>query len=383
MGNMEDVPIPYAQHWITPEDLRAVADVLEGGWLTQGPMVEAFEQSVAQFVGTKYAVAFNSGTSALHGAMFAAGVGPGDTVVSSPITFVASTNAALYMGAKAAFVDMDPATWCIDIERLKKLPFSPKVVVPVDYAGFPVDARAINHWAKSLDCIVIEDAAHALGAKRNKTWVGHGADMTMFSFHPAKHATTGEGGVIATDCPEMDHRLRLFRSHGITKDPNQMTRSDGPWYYEMHTLGYNYRITDFQCALGLSQMKRIESNLLRRREIARAYDQAFESFSWIQTPPKPREPDTTHAYHLYPILLDPSVDRKQVYMKLRQKQILTQIHYIPVHLQPYYRARFGFQEGDFPIAEDFYRREISLPMYPKMTDAQVQRVIHEVSNAVS
>ena len=381
MRSTEDSPIPYAQHWITPEDLQAVANVLECEWLTQGPMVEAFEQRMAEFVGTKYAVAFNSGTSALHAAMFAAGVGPVDTVVSSPITFVASTNAALYLRAKVVFVDMDPATWCIDIERLKELPVSPKVVVPVDYAGYPVDVQAIIHWAKSRNCIVIEDAAHALGAIRNGARVGQGADMTMFSFHPAKHVTTGEGGVISTDCPEMDRRLRLFRSHGITKDPSQMTRFDGPWYYEMQALGCNYRITDFQCALGISQLERIEANLQRRREIAHAYDQAFQKVSWIQTPPKPPESDATHAYHLYPVLLDPSVDRKRVYMKLRQRHILTQIHYIPVHLQPYYRERFGFKEGDFPIAEDFYRREISLPMYPMMTDAQIHRVIHEVMNA--
>jgi len=371
--------IPYGRQWIDEEDIEEVVKVLKGDWITQGPMIEKFEKAIAEYVGVKYAVVFNSGTSALHGAMFAAGVTSGDEVITTPITFVATSNSAIYQGAKPVFVDIDMSSYCIDVSKIEeKINSRTKAVVPVDYAGFPIDMKAIMKIAKKHNLVVIEDAAHALGAIRYGKKVGQEADMTMFSFHPVKHITTGEGGVIVTNNKDYYEKLKMFRTHGITKNVAFMEKNDGPWYYEMHYLGYNYRITDIQCALGFSQLKKIEMFIKRRIEIASMYDEAFKDIDLIATPPKPTYSDSRHVYHIYPILLDRRVNRKEFFMKLREKGILAQVHYIPVHLQPFYRKKYGYKNGDFPIAEDFYKREVTIPLFPKMSDEDVNYVIKSV-----
>lgn len=365
--------IPYGRQWIDEKDIEEVVKVLESDWLTQGPQIEKFEEEIASYVGAKYAVAFNSGTSALHGAMFAAGVTKDNEIISSPITFVASTNAGIYLGAKPIFADIDNRTYCIDTSKIEeKITSKTKVIVPVDYAGYPVDIEKINEIAKKYNLVVIEDAAHALGAQRNGEKVGTQADMTMFSFHPVKHITTGEGGIITTNNEEYYEKLKIFRSHGITKDETKLTRNDGPWYYEMQYLGYNYRITDIQCALGRSQLRKLESFIERRIEIAKKYDEAFKDNSNIQLPPKSE--NTRHVYHLYPILV-PKEKRSYIFNKLREKNIFAQVHYIPVHTQPYYITNYGYKYGDYPNAEEFYEREISIPIYPKLTNEEQEYVI--------
>jgi len=367
--------IPYGKQWIDEEDIKQVEKVLKGDWLTQGPNIEQFEKEIAEYVGAKYAIAFNSGTSALHGAMYAAGVTKGDEIISSPITFVASTNSGIYMGATPKFADIDEKTYCIDIEKIEEqIKDKTKVIVPVDYAGYPVDIEKINQIAKKHNIVVIEDAAHALGAERNGEKVGSQADMTMFSFHPVKHITTGEGGIITTNNKKYYEKLKMFRTHGITKE--NMSQNPGPWYYEMQDLGYNYRITDLQCALGSSQLKKIEQFIKRRLEIAEKYDEAFKENPNIQTPPK--EKNNRHAYHLYPIQV-PKERRKEIFEKLREKEIYVQVHYIPVHTQPYYKENYGYEYGDYPKAEQFYEQEISIPMYPKMTEEEQEYVIKTIN----
>ncbi len=356
-----------------------VTKVLKGDWLTQGPTVDAFEQAVAGYVGARYCVAFNSGTAALHAAMYAADVQPGDDVITTPITFVATSNAALYLGATPRFVDIDPETGCIDVSKIEDA-ISPatKVIAPVDYAGYPVDIEAIMAIAKEKGIVVIEDAAHALGAERNGRKVGTQADMTMFSFHPVKHITTGEGGVMVTDNEIFDKRMRVFRTHGITKESSSfLGENEGPWYYEMQVLGFNYRITDFQCALGISQLRKLPASLARRRQIADQYYELLSGQTGITLPPLPKNKDTTHAFHLFPVLFTEK-NRKEVYLSLKEKGISGQVHYIPVHLQPYYREHFECKSGDYPVAEAFYQREISIPMYPKMSDEEVAYVISSI-----
>ena len=375
--------IPYGRQWIDEDDINAVVEVLKGDWITQGPKIDEFEKSIAKYVGAKYAVAFNSGTSALHAALFAAGIGEGDEVITTPITFVATSNAAMYLGAKPVFVDIDMNSYCIDVNKIEDaITEKTKAIIPVDFAGYPVNMSEIKEIADRYKLVVIEDAAHALGAKRYGRMVGQEADMTMFSFHPVKHITTGEGGVIVTNNKEYYEKMRMFRTHGITKDKNFLTKDEGPWYYEMHFLGYNYRITDIQCALGISQLRKIEKFIERRNEIAHVYDEAFKNELFIRVPPKPNYKDSRHAYHIYPLLLDEKIDRKRVFTTLRERGVLCQVHYIPVHLQPYYRKRFGYREGTLENAEEFYKREITIPLFPKMSDEDVNYVIEKVKEAV-
>lgn len=372
--------IPYGRQWIDEDDISAVAKVLQSDWLTQGPDIEEFEREIAEYVGAKYAVAFSSGTSALHGAMFAAGIGPGDEIITSPITFVATSNSAIYLGARPRFVDIDLKTYCIDTAKIEEaITPNTKVIAPVDLAGYPVNIETIMEIARRHNVVVVEDSAHALGAKRNGKMVGTEADMSLFSFHPVKHITTGEGGAITTDNEEFYKKMKIFVTHGITKDPALLQRNDGPWYYEMQELGFNYRLTDFQCALGLSQLKKIEGFLDRRNEIASMYDEAFKDVKGLVIPPKPEQYSSRHAYHLYPILLT-RTDRKEAYMKLREMGIFAQVHYIPVHLQPYYRNNYGFKKGDYPNAEYYYEHELSIPMYPKMKNEEVNYVIQSIKS---
>lgn len=374
--------IPYGKQNIDQDDIEAVVEVLKSSLITQGPKVDEFEAQMAEYSGAKYAVAFNSGTAALHAAMYAAGVKEGDEVISSPITFVATTNASAYLGARPVFVDMDETNYCIDIERIEAaITDRTRVIIPVDYAGYPVDMGRIAEIAHQHNLVLIEDAAHALGARRGGLPVGREADMTMFSFHPVKHITTGEGGMIVCNEEHYYRRLKLFRNHGIEREPNYWEENPGPWYYEMQDLGYNLRITDFQCALGLSQLKKLPAFLQERQRIAGIYDHAFRGLDQVKTPPQAGN-DSSHAYHLYPILLDPLRNRREIFDYMRSCNIGVQVHYIPVHLQPYYRRQFGYKVGDFPVAEDYYQREISLPIYPGLSEEQQEYIIETVLLAV-
>ncbi|MGE5418066.1 MAG: UDP-4-amino-4,6-dideoxy-N-acetyl-beta-L-altrosamine transaminase [Acidobacteriota bacterium] len=381
--------IPYGRQLIEEDDIQAVVDVLRGDWLTTGPSVEQFERIVAEFCGTRFGVVYNSGTSALHGATLAAGIGPGDEVITTPLSFAATSNCIEYVGGKPVFVDIDPETYCIDGGLVEKC-LSPrtKAIIPVDYAGYPVPLSKVNAAIHDKDILIIEDAAHALGAKDGDIRIGNRADMTMFSFHPVKHVTTGEGGMILTNREDYAERLRLFRSHGIVRQPSKMSENHGPWYYEMLDLGFNYRITDIQCALGISQMARLEKWLERRNKIASFYDQSFNSLAWLKTPPKPA--NGRNAYHLYPLLvllpgegeisgpckIDDLMNlRSRFFTHLRENGIGVQVHYVPIHLHPYYRNKYGYQPGDFPITESFYAREVSLPMFPGLTDSDIEYVV--------
>jgi len=370
--------IPYGCQCIDEDDIAAVVRALRNPLITKGPMVEKFETAVAEYCGARYGVAFNSGTSALHGAMFAAGVGPEDEVITSTMTFAASANAALYMGARPVLADIDPDNYCLDMAGLRKaITGRTKAVVPVDYAGYPVNMAGIMEIAREHNLVVIEDAAHALGAARNGAKVGSQADMTMFSFHPVKHITTGEGGMIVCNEERLCKRLKLFRSHGITTDEEMLTANEGPWYYEMQELGYNYRITDIQCALGLSQLKKLEIFIERRNEIATRYDKALAAVDWLDIPPRPPG-NCRHAYHLYPIRVKEGVDRKELFNYLRASSIGVQVHYIPVHLQPYYRRQFAYHPGEFLNAEALYAGEISLPIFYSFSDHDQDYVIDKL-----
>ncbi|WP_276661643.1 UDP-4-amino-4,6-dideoxy-N-acetyl-beta-L-altrosamine transaminase [Syntrophomonas wolfei] len=370
--------IPYGRQNIEQDDIDAVVEVLRSAWITQGPWGEEFEKQVAAYCGVSYAVAFNSGTSALHAAIYAARIGPGDEVITSPITFLATANAAIYTGARPVFVDMDINSYCID-PQLIEAAITPRsrAIVPVDYAGYPVDMSVIKEIARKHNLLIIEDAAHALGAWRQGRAVGQDADMSILSFHPVKHITTGEGGMVLTNNPELQERLRGFRSHGIVRDASRMMENYGPWYYEMQSLGYNFRLSDIQAALGISQLKKLENFVEERQRIARYYDRAFAGMKQLNIPPQPVAGDR-HAYHLYPLLLSSGIDRRKLFSYLREREIGVQVHYIPVHLQPYYRKNYAYGPGDFPVAEDFYRREISLPIFPGLKREEQDYVIHHV-----
>ena len=371
--------IPYGHQWISEEEIRAVTQVLRGDWLTQGPAVEAFEAAVALAAGARHAVAFSSGTAALHGAYFAAGVGPGDEVLTSPLTFVATANAALYLGGEARFADIDPATGCLDPRKVREA-LSPRtrVIAPVSYAGYPAPMGEFLSLAREVGALVVEDASHALGGTREGRPVGAEADLTVFSFHPVKHVTTGEGGMVTTDRDDLAARLRRFRSHGIEKAPEALEGPcEGPWYYEMQDLGYNYRLTDLQCALGLGQMGRLEGFVARRRELAARYDEAFGSVPGVQLPP--RHPG--HAYHLYPLRVEPAW-RRALFEGLRRRELGVQVHYIPVPAHPFYRKRYGLAPGAFPQAERFYASEISIPLFPALSDPQQDDVIRRIQEGL-
>jgi len=383
--------IRYGQQDITQADIDAVIEVLRSVNLTQGPNIENFEQSVRNQTGAKHAVAVNSATSALHIACLSLGLGSGDWLWTTPNTFVASSNCGLYCGAKIDFVDIDPNTYnlcskkleskLIEAETAGKLP---KIVVPVHLTGQPCDMAAIHALSQKYGFKIIEDASHAIGGKYKGEPIGNGrySDITVFSFHPVKIITTGEGGMALTNNDELATRMSLLRSHGITRDPALMTQPmDGPWFYQQIALGYNYRMTDIQAALGASQMTRLTQYIERRHEIAQAYDTLLSdlpvTLPW-------QHPDSYSAYHLYVIRLnldEISVSHKQVFEALRAKEIMVNLHYIPVHTQPYYQ-HMGFKAGDFPEAERYYREAISIPMYPTMTAAQQDQVVTALSEAL-
>jgi len=377
--------IPYSSQWIEKEDIEAVVGVLRSDRITQGPRIEEFERAVAEYVGARFAVAFSSGTAALHAACAAAGVGPGDEIITSPLSFVASANCALYLGATPVFGDIHPDSLTLDWrEAAKKVTRRTKVLLPVDFAGQPCDLDEFKALGGQHGLVVIEDAAHALGAEYRGRKVGSLADMTVLSFHPVKHITTGEGGMVLTNVPQYRDQLILFRSHGITREKAKLGKQEeGDWYYEMQGLGYNYRITDIQCALGLAQLKRIELFVKRRREIADQYARAFASLSGLVIPQE--SAGTRPSYHLYIIQLPIDLlkgGRRAVFDALAVRKLGVNVHYIPIHLQPYYQRRYGYKRGEYPVAERYYERAITIPLYPKMTDEDVQYVISSVTDVL-
>jgi perosamine synthetase len=398
---MNDDFIPYARQSVDDDDIAAVVEVLKGDWLTQGPTIDAFEKAIADRVGGRHGIAVSSGTAALHAACHAAGIGPGDEIITSPITFAASGNCALYLGATVRFVDIHPDTYLMDSDALEAA-ITPrtKAIIPVDHTGQPCDIEAINAIAARHGIAVIEDAAHSLGATYKRHLVGSLATMSVLSFHPIKHVATGEGGMVVTDDDELARRLRLFRTHGISGAPDKMVLkaqaadNEGPglgrnaddkagWYYEMLDLGFNYRITDIQCALGLSQLRKLDQFLARRHQIAGRYTEAFAQSPLLITPHQ--KSDRESAWHLYMLRLrlkEMETTRRQVFDELRARGIGVHVHYIPLHLQPYYRKRFGHARGDFPNAEAYYDAALTIPLFPAMTDTQVKRVIETVLDVV-
>ncbi len=371
--------IPYGRQTVDDEDIQAVIEVLRSDWLTTGPKVPEFEQALARYVSAKYAVAVSSGTAALHCAMYALGIGPGDEVIVPAMTFAASANCVVFQGGTPVFADVDAATLLIDpndVER--RITPRTKAIIAVDYAGQPCDYHALREIADRHHLSVAADACHSLGASYRGRAVGSLADLSVFSFHPVKHITTGEGGMITTDREEYEKRLRIFRNHGITSDHRQR-EAQGSWVYEMVDLGHNYRITDFQCALGLSQLRKLPQWLARRREIARQYDEAFAGIKGIRR--LAVEGEVRHAYHLYVIRVnqdETGLDRQTLFQALRSRGIGVNVHYIPVHLHPFYQKRFKTGRGLCPVAESAYEQILSLPMYPAMTDADIQTVINTV-----
>ena len=364
--------IPYGKQTIEQDDIQAVVDVLKSDFLTTGPKIAEFEQTVADYVGAKYAVAISNGTSALHAACFAAGIEPGDEVITTPLTFAASANCVLYCGGTPVFADVDPKTYNIDPEDIqRKITDRTKAIIAVHLAGQPCDMDAIHSIAREHGLIVIEDGAHALGSVYKGKKVGSMSDMTTFSFHPVKPITTGEGGMIVTDNEDFYKKMILFRSHGITRDDSMMTRNDGPWFYQQFNLGYNYRITDIQCALGCSQMKKLDRFLARRKEIVARYNEALADCDNIITPYQLS--DTESGWHLY-IVQVKKCDRRQVFENMRENGIGVNVHYIPVYMHPYYQEH-GYENVHCANAEEIYSHIISLPLYPGLTSEQQDYVI--------
>jgi len=411
--------IPYGRQWIDEEDIQAVVEVLRSDCVTQGSKVQEFEETFADYVGSQYAVAVNTGTAGLHLACLAANLGPGDEVITSPITFVASANCALYVGANPGFVDINTDTYNIDPQKLeiyleekslrseneKDLATAkPKAIIPVHFAGLPCDMPTIHRIAEKHNLVIIEDACHALGARYmssqsetglhksgDKGWINVGScahsHMTVFSFHPVKHITTGEGGMVTTNDKDLYERLLLFRSHGIAREPDQFVNLNRPennpgktplWYYEMKDLGYNFRITDIQCALGLSQLKKADLFTYVRRQIAVKYWEGLNHYKNIQLPIEPE--NYKSAYHLFPVKIDfdsLGKTRHEMMQALRQKGIGTQVHYIPIVQHPYYQA-LGFDIEAYPEAERFYQNCLSLPIFPRLKLNDVERIISTV-----
>lgn len=381
-------PIPYGRQNITDADIAAVTETLRSDYLTQGPKIAEFERKFADYVGARHGVAVNNATSGLHIAAKALGVGPGTRVIVTPMTFAASANCIRYCGGDVTFCDIDPDTYLMDARKLEKiLDENPRGtfagIVIVDFAGYPHNLEEFRRIADRHGLWIIEDACHAPGAwwtdsQGNRQLTGNCrfAGCTVFSFHPVKHIATGEGGMVTTNSDTLLKSLQLYRTHGITRDPALLEKNDGGWYYEMQELGFNYRLTDMQAALGISQLTRADEGLRRRQEIARRYDEAFAGIEKIRTPR--RADDIFHAFHLYIIQVP---DRKGLYDFLRANQILAQVHYAPLHLMPYYR-QFGWTEGSLPVVEDYYEHCLSLPMFPTLSDEDQQYVIDKVKEFV-
>jgi len=380
--------IPYGRQDISEEDIAEVVAILHSDWITQGPAIERFERAIVEFTGCAHVIAMANATAALHLSMISLDLGPGDTLWTSPNTFVATANAALYCGATVDFVDIDPSTYCMSVSALREKLESamaqskklPKVVAPVHFAGQSCDMRGIYELSRRFGFRIVEDASHAIGADYLGRKVGSCAysDICVFSFHPVKIVTTGEGGAATTNNPHIATRLRELRSHGITRDPGRMTDvCDSPWYYQMIDVGFNYRITDMQAALGASQMKRLDGFVARRRQLAKQYAEKLEGLAVVAPA---QSLDGQSAFHLYPIQVSANW-RRAIFGHMRSAGIGVNVHYIPVHTQPVYQ-KLGFCAGDYPNAEMYYSRALSLPMFSKMTDAEQDRVVSTLAWAL-
>jgi len=381
---MHEQYIPYGRQWIDEEDIQSVIEVLKSDYLTTGSKIDEFERKFANYVGAKYAVAISNGTAALHAACYAAGIKEGDEVITTPISFAATSNCVLYCGGKPVFADINPNTYNIDVKSIKKcITNKTKAIIPVHYTGQPCNMDEIQKIAKEHNLIIIEDGAHALGAEYKGKKIGSIGDMTTFSFHPVKHITTGEGGMITTNDENYYNKLKLFRSHGITRDENLLiNKKQGPWYYEQLTLGFNYRITDIQCGLGISQLNKIDKFVERRKKIAFKYNKAFNDLDGIIVPYQDK--DCNSSWHLYIIKLDYkklSVDRKKIFEEFRRRQIGVNVHYIPIYYFPYYKE-LGYKKGICPNAESYYENIITLPLFPQMSNDDVATVINTTINII-
>ena len=380
--------LSYGKQWIDQDDIDAVVKTLKDDFLTQGPKVKEFEEKICEVTSAKYCVAVSNGTAALHLAVKSLNIQKGMEGITSPITFVASSNSMLYSDIKPVFADIDEKTYCIDPDKIKgKITENTRLIIPVHFAGQSAEMKEIKKIADENNLSIIEDASHAIGGKyENGKNIGNCcySDMTIFSFHPVKTITSAEGGAITTNNKELYEKLRLLRTHGITKDNskfiNQHSKLNEPWYYEMQELGYNYRLSDIHSALGISQLNKMDQFKKRRNEIIRKYNKAFEKIEWIEIPYQREGVDS--AFHLYVLKIDFETigkSRTKVVNILREKNIGTQVHYIPVHTQPYYRKNFGYKWGDYPIAESYYKKALSIPLYPKMTDDDVDYVIEKIT----
>ncbi|XPV76153.1 MAG: UDP-4-amino-4,6-dideoxy-N-acetyl-beta-L-altrosamine transaminase [Desulfovibrio sp.] len=373
--------IPYGRHTISQDDIDAVVEVLQSDWLTTGPAVQQFEEIVADYCGVQHGVAVCNGTAALHCAMYALGVGEGDEVIVPPITFAATANAVCYMGATPVFADVCVDSLLIDPLKVEAcVTPKTKAIIAVDYTGQPCDWDGLKAIAKKHNLKLVADSCHAIGGEYKDRKVGQCADMSVFSFHPVKHVATGEGGMIVTDSDDYAQKMRVFRSHGITADFRQRAEA-GSWEYDMVELGFNYRLTDMQCALGISQMKKLDDSIARRLEIAKVYDAAFAEHPLITS--LKSSADVKNAYHLYVVKVGRTAeDRKAIFGGMREKEIGVNVHYRPVHLMPYYRETFGHGDGLCPVAEEAYIHLLSIPMYPALTDEEQEYVINALKECV-
>ena len=385
--------ISYGRQSIDQSDINAVVNVLKGNRLTQGPAVETFENDLKNYFGAMHACAVANGTAALHLTGLALGWGPGDIILTTPVTFLATANCIVYAGATPDFVDIDPVTYTIDPNQLEEKVKSyqlkakkVKAVIGVDYAGHPCDWKALREIADKYDLQLVNDNCHALGASYfgDKQYAVKYADVVTQSYHGVKHITTGEGGSVLTNNSIIDEKVRCLRTHGMTKDPDQLESNDGPWYYEMHDVGFNYRITDFQCALGSSQLKKLNQFIKKRGKVASEYNKAFSNIDSLIIPGSQNSVD--HAYHLYPLQIDfdkLALTKSEFFEEMKKIGINLQVHYIPVHLQPYYKKKYGLKPGDFPVSESFYKNEVSLPIYPDLSTNDESLVVNNLLEYLS
>jgi len=380
--------ISYGKQSIDQVDINAIVEVLKSDWLTQGPAVETFENDLSNYFGSNYTCAVANGTAALHLAGLALGWQLGDVVITSPITFLATANCIVYAGATPDFVDIDPVAYTIDpnlleekVKEYHSKGVKVKAVIGVDYAGHPCDWIALREIADKYELQLVNDSCHALGASYlgNTKYGVEYADVVIQSYHPVKNMTTGEGGAVLTNNSMFDEKVRCMRTHGMTKKQNELNNNDGPWYYEMHEVGYNYRITDFQCVLGSNQLRKLDQFVQKRRKIARIYDESFSNIDNMGIPEIHNSVD--HAYHLYPLQIEFEklfINKIQYFDKMKQVGINLNVHYIPVHTQPYYMNKFGFRSGDFPLAERFYKNSVSIPLYPSLIEDEIERVVTNI-----
>ncbi len=385
---MKNEIIPYSKQTINDNDIKSVVEVLKSDYITQGKYIPSFENALKKLTSCNYVTAVSSGTAALHAACFAASIRPGDEVITSPLTFVASSNCILYMGATPVFADIDDYGLLNPKEVLKKITKKTKAIITVDYAGQPSHLAELNKIARQYKLCLIEDAAHSLGSTYKKRNVGSIADLTCFSFHPVKIITTGEGGAVSTNNHNFYKKLLLFRNHGITKNKKEFIKSyEGPWHQEMHLLGYNYRITDIQAALGISQLRKIKTFIKKRQEIADYYNDQLKYLEEKGVVKLAKTaPDRTNAWHIYPLRINfekIKYSKKKLFTYFQKNGVRLQVHYPPIHTHPYYIKKFGFKKGDFPNSEQFYNQEVSLPLYPSLTKSQMEKVVRLVKNIIT